>query len=214
MLWHDSVFLTLWHKWGLSKNKSWLPCYLQSKSELRPELAETVRVASLAFLLDALPTIRMSTLLDALGVCTESPTRLLYDVSWTIAGDGCSWRDQQCHRKTKKEVTQCYAPAVGFISKGGKMLHNWNKNQGDLVLAGRMLPAKTQLKYDIDMFWLGLTVDKSDKYGNLGVGLWWSHHSASVVFVEPQLRSIDLAPQSWRAPYSADADCKMLGWKF
>ena len=92
MLWHDSVFLTLWHKWGLSKNKSWLPCYLQSKSELRPELAETVRVASLAFLLDALPTIRMSTLLDALGVCTESPTRLLYDVSWTIAGDGCSWR--------------------------------------------------------------------------------------------------------------------------
>ena len=47
MLWHDSVFLTLWHKWGLSKNKSWLPCYLQSKSELRPELAETVHLGSI-----------------------------------------------------------------------------------------------------------------------------------------------------------------------
>lgn len=96
-----------------------------------------------------------------------------------FVGDGCSWRDR---RKTKKKATQCYAPAVGFISKGGKMLHSWNKNQGHLILAGRMLPAKTQLKLNnFDMFWLGFTIDKSDKYGNLGVGrLWWSHHSESL----------------------------------
>ncbi len=104
-----------------------------------------------------------------------------------------------------------------------------NKGTAELVILGRMLSVKTvkslQKTIGIIRFWHVLTrfdhVSQTSELkfrcrSSMVTPLWVTTRlsdSMALVVVEPQLRSIDLALQSWRAPYSADADCKMLGSK-